>query len=392
MIQTSIYWIVLAGTVALFWMTPNRYRMGFLALVSFAYLWSLEPTSVSILVGWALLFYFLAPNAATKESSWKWITPGLIVAILGYFAYFKYGPSLIASISGESVAQKILIPLGISYFTFKLIHYAIEAGRGNIKDRSLPTFFCYIFLFPIFTAGPIERLDHFIANREQSLDQQSLIYGTQRIIHGLIKKFVISDMILVQGFGGMTTWQAGHDPSITTSALWLYMVTIYLTTYMDFSAYSDIAIGASRLFGLRITENFNWPILAPNISEFWKRWHMSLVNWCMAYIYMPVLGLRRNPYLAAYTTFVVIALWHTASWNWILWGLYHATGLTLCQMWLRYRKKRGWTFLNPPLGRYAAIATTFLFVVCSYPFIMGNDSVYTSFRVLARMFFLNLPV
>ncbi len=391
MIQTPIYWFVLAACVAAFWAIPRPFRMGFLALASFGYLLSLEPVGVVVLAGWALLFYLLAPKAAAEGSAWRWVTPGLILAILGYLAYFKYAPPLVAAASGEAAPHDLVIPLGISYFTFKLIHYAIETGRGNIKDRSPQTFCCYIFLFPIFTAGPIERLDHFIANREQSVSIQSLAQGTTRIFQGLIKKLVIGDMVLANGFGDLTTWQVGHDSAVTTPAVWLYVTTVYLTTYMDFSAYSDIAIGASRLFGLRIMENFNWPILAPNISDFWKRWHMSLVNWCMAYIYMPALGLRRNPYIAAYATFIVIAFWHAASWNWIVWGLYNATGLIVFQTWLRYRKRRGWKFFDRPLGRCAAVATTFLFVTCGYPFVMGNDSVYTSCRVLAKMLFLSPP-
>lgn len=368
--------------------------MGGLSLASFAYLWTLEPISISVLLGWALLFYLLAPLAASKPSPRRWITPGLIVSILGYLAYFKYTPPLMDAVAGKPVAHDFVIPLGISYFTFKLIHYALEVGRGNIKDRSLPTFFCYIFLFPIFTAGPIERLDHFIANREENLDLQSLAQGAMRIVQGLIKKLVISDMVLANGFSDLTTWQALHDPTVTTPVLWLYMITAYLTMYMDFSAYSDIAIGASRLFGLRIMENFNWPILAPNISDFWKRWHMSLVNWCMAYIYMPVLGLRRNPYLAVYATFIVIALWHAASWNWIAWGIYHATGLTIFQSWGRYRRRRKWTFFDGPSWRYVATAITFLFVTGGFVFTTahGVGSVYDGIRVFAKMLFIPLPM
>ncbi len=200
MIQAPTYWAVLGVAVVVFWAIPHRVRLGFLAAVSLAYLFKdlyrLHPTYLPVLVGWSVLFFILAPRAG-KEGARRWVVPLLTVGILGYLSYYKYVPPLIAALASTEVEKNVVIPIGISYFTFKLIHYAVEVGRGNIKDRSLSAFLCYVFLFPIFTAGPIERFDHFLAQREHHWTRESLVEGLTRIIHGLIKKLVVADMFLV---------------------------------------------------------------------------------------------------------------------------------------------------------------------------------------------------
>ena len=391
MIQEPTFWAVLGAALVLYWLIPLRLRMGFLAAVSFAYLLKMfkgELTYAALFVIWSGLFYGLSHKAG-KDGGWRrWVVPGLVTGILGWLAYYKYVPPVIAALASSEVERNVVIPIGISYFTFKLIHYAVEVGRGNIKDRSPATFFCYVFLFPIFTAGPIERFDHFLANREPHLTQASLVEGFTRIIHGLIKKFVIADMFLTLGISDLQLWQVIQDPSLGAATLWRYAIFSYLIMYLDFSAYSDVAIGSSRLFGLKIQENFNWPIFASNISDFWKRWHMTLANWCMSYIYMPVLGLRRNPYLAAYATFILMGLWHAGSLNWVMWGVWHATGLVSYQWWGRYRRQKKWAFFNSRTWSYICVPITFLFITGGFIFTLvhGFGGVMDSFRVLAVMF------
>ncbi len=145
--------------------------------------------------------------------------------------------------------------------------------------------------------------------------------------------------------------------------------------------------------GLKIQENFNWPIFASNITDFWKRWHMTLANWCMSYIYMPVLGLRRNPYLAAYATFILMGLWHAGSLNWVMWGVWHATGLVAYQSWGRWRRQKKWKFFDRPVWKYTCVPITFLFITGGFVFtvVHAKGSVLDSFRVLATMLFLRSP-
>ncbi|MDM8559130.1 MBOAT family O-acyltransferase [Candidatus Parabeggiatoa sp. HSG14] len=402
MIQSGIFWLVLFSSVIVFWMLPKQLRFSFLALASFGYLATLDLMSVLVLVAWTLAFYWLAPLAIGKGPWQQRLLPILILAILGYLAYFKYIPPLIAAMSLVPIETHLIIPLGISYFTFKLIHYAVEVVRGNITDRSLSQFFTYIFLFPIFTAGPIERFDHFLANQDQKWQLDSMVEGLTRIIHGLIKKFFIAGM-LIGALLGHYGDAAGPNASIlllNLSALpiykvWGFLILSFLYLYMDFSAYSDIAIGASRLFGIRIMENFNFPIIAPNISNFWKRWHMSLAGWCQAYVYMPMIGLTRNPYIAVYSTMLAFGLWHAGSINRVCWGLYHATGLIIHLTWNRIKRKKKWYFIDRLLIiRLIGIPITFMFVAVSQAFTTtdGNGGFYGALRILAKLFFIDLPV
>jgi alginate O-acetyltransferase complex protein AlgI len=394
MVDKLSFWYVLLGSAVLFWLLPRTCRLGFLAIISFVYLMTIDAMSVGVLVLWLIAVFLLSHRAAASAKAKRLIAPGVILALLGYLAYHKYVPTFIAQLTSDPIEVGIVIPLGISYFTFKLIHYVIEVGRGNVTDRSFATFLCYIFLFPIFTAGPIERFDHFLAQREQSWNVGSAAQGVMRIAHGLIKKFAIIPLFVTPAFKSVTSIDLlleslALQPSYKVAG---YFVLVYIYTYLDFSAYSDIAIGSSRLFGLRIMENFNWPILAPNIGNFWKRWHMTLANWCQAYVYMPTIGLTRNPYLAVYATFLAMGLWHAGTLNWVMWGGYHATGVCVFLKWSRIKRQRKWTALDRGLWRYAGIPVTFIFVTGSFIFTTTNAAgPMAALRILAKLFFIDLP-
>ena len=155
MIQSPVFWSVLVVSAFFYWLLSPKLRDGFLAIVSYAYLVSLEPVAVTVLIAWSLLFFYLAPHAIAAGKTNRLIIPGLILAILSSLVYHKYIPQLRAFLSAQAAAETPVVPLGISYLTFKLIHYAVEVARGKITDRSLQRLFCYIFLYPIFTAGPI---------------------------------------------------------------------------------------------------------------------------------------------------------------------------------------------------------------------------------------------
>ncbi|MGE5608458.1 MAG: MBOAT family O-acyltransferase [Bacillota bacterium] len=430
MIQSAAFWLVLALSVPLYWLTPARFRMGFLALVSIGYLSTVAVWSVVLFLGWSLVFFWGLPwmlrvqtrqtaqravrvseslqegggtatgtatigvaELPTRSSIYRWGLPTLMIVFLACFICFRYVlPKMTAS--ARQPAGAIPVMLGISYFTFKLLHYAAEVSRGNIKDRSLPRFLCYVFLFPTFTAGPINRFDHFLANQPGRWEPALLVDGLTRVIHGLIKRFIVAGMLLAPSYEYLvkarTLLPASDMP--TTVGLWGLAIQAYLYLYMDFSAYSDIAIGASRLFGLRMPENFDWPILAPNIAVFWKRWHMTLTLWCQSYVYMPVLGLTRSPYLAVYAAFVAIGLWHGATFEWTLWGVYHATGLAIYQVWARARRRWKWRFAESALWKCAGVVATLLFVSAGTIATMATAPTgYEVARVLAKLLFIDLP-
>ncbi len=393
MVQSGTFWAALVIGVTVFWVLPKRFRMAFLAAWSAALLLQRAPISVATLGAWLILFHTVARMAAKSPARHRWALPALIVAALGCLAYFKYLPPLVEALAGNWVEMKVVIPLGISYFTFKLIHYALEVARGTIRDHSLADFACYIFLLPIFIAGPIERFDHFLANREHNFSHTLLVEGATRIIHGLIKRCVLADLILgtVYSMDDIATL-AANPAAVAPATVWRYVILTYAYAYLDFSAYSDIAIGASRMFGLRIMENFNWPIAANNIGDFWKRWHMTLAGWCQAYVYLPVMGLTRNPYAAVYATFLVMGFWHAGSLNWLCWGLTHATAVSAFLTWERFKRKRKWRARPGPLRRTLGTLITG-FVVSSafiFPMLHGVAGPFTGIKLLVRMWGLTL--
>jgi len=380
MVDDPAFWAVLAGSLPAYWLLPLRARLPFLALVSFAYLFHLGPPlwdagpgrrapalltsdriGLYLLVAWTAGVYALARPGRGPV---PWVSL-LVIGLLAQLAWFKYLPDFLTQPLG---ADDVAIPLGISYFTFKLVHYAVEAGRGALPRPSFASVLAWLLLFPIYTAGPIERYDHFERERETRLRAQALAEGGTRIVHGLVKRFAIVEM----GLRPLLPEPGARElvealPALSALDLWRYLVITYLVIYLDFSAYTDIAIGASRLFGLRILENFRWPILAPNIANFWTRWHMTLAGWCRTYVYMPAIGLTRRPHLAVFATFLAIGLWHAGTANWALWGLYHAAGVSVYQRFARWRRRRG---LGPRGGpfRWAGVPATFLFVAVSFVF------------------------
>lgn len=396
MIQSATFWLILLLSVVLFWILPLRARYWFLGGASYCYLITLDPVAVTVLIFWGLLFFYVAPQALADRRYSPLVVIGLIVVIAGYLIYEKYWPTIAFQLHLQGGEHPVLVPLGISYFTFKLIHYAVEVGRGNITDRSLSKFFSYLFLFPIFTAGPIERFDHFTANLEERWKLEFAVEGLTRIVHGLIKIFVFAQVVHVGAEKlGVPISHAkllGGLAEASVFEVWGFAVTAYLYAYLDFSAYSDIAIGASRLFGIRIMENFRFPILARNISDFWKRWHMTLAGWCQSYVYMPIIGRTRNPYLAVYGTFLIMGIWHGATAGWVMWGLYHATGVAGYLTWTRVKRTRfpALQARNPKVLELAGLPLTFLFVSGSYAFSSTGGGGGDAVRVFLKLWGVNL--
>lgn len=350
MIQSGIWWLFLGLGPVVYWLLPVGWRTAALAVTSLALLLTFAPLDIGLMLGLALIVFaaFRLPTGMVAS-----LPPGLSAllrspwpfwAVLMYFLWAKYLPALATVFSGGGVGP-VLIPLGVSYFSFKLLHYVIEQRRGNFPAHGLADFISWLFLAPIFTAGPIERFEHFLREREiQRFETRFATEGVLRIAQGLVKKFVLGWLVLEAmdrlvgpaGLAGIATAEAASPALVVWAALFLTLAYIYL----DFSGYSDIAIGSARLFGLRIMENFNLPFLATNLQAFWQRWHMTLANWCRTYVYMAMIGLTRNPYAAVLATFTAMGLWHSASPHWIIWGLWHGLGLAWLMYWGQMVRRR----------------------------------------------------
>ncbi len=394
MIQSAEFWVTAALTAVIVWQLPVRWRNGFVALVSMGFVAWLAPKSMLLLCAWGIAFFYLVrPPAMGDAPRRRSFHAPLILGVLGMLGWYKYWPTLEEAIASNAT-ENVIVPLGMSYFTFKLIHYAVEVAKGNIRERRLTSFFCYLFLFPIFSAGPIERFDHFIANREERWTLDTTVNGLMRIIHGLAKKIVVADLIILEqlrGRNATSILEALDQLSQWEVASFLFLYFLYI--YFDFSAYSDICIGVSLLFGLRVMENFNFPLFARDINDFWKRWHMSLSGWCQAYVYLPTIGLTRNPYLAIVSTFVVMGLWHTGSLTRICWGLYQAAGVILFTKWSQLKRKRKWKALNRAPYNLAGTPITLAFLTGSTAFLAAeasSEGVSGALRILAKFFFIDV--
>ena len=393
MVQTGLFWLVLALAAIVNWLLPKALRPKWIVAISVAYITSLDAVGVAPLLAWVALIWILRPRIAEDTAFGRWLVAGLIVSAILQLAYFKYLPPLL-SLFSDGPARQVVIPLGISFITFRLIHYILETRRQTLPAHDMWDYLSWATLFTIWTAGPIERIDHFLDAREDKLTPDMVAQGGTRLILGLGKKFVIGMQLVPLLFGQVSDGRGlvAHLSEISTFEAWRFLILSFFLFYLDFSAYSDIAIGSSRLMGFKIGENFNWPILATNPAAYWKRWHMSLSGWCQSYVYLPVIGLSRNPYLAVFASFTCIGLWHAGNWNWLAWGLYHAAVVTGFQAWARFRKKKKWTFWDKGWLAYPGMALTVCYtsVAQSFSLIQGVGGPADAFRILAKLVFIEV--
>ena len=399
MIHTAPWWLFLACAPVIYWNLPSAWRPWALGLGSLALLsiWSRGDLLVMVVLA-ALVFAGprLDPDrmptllVRAGRSTWPaWL-------VFGYFIWSKYLPAMALVMGGQGAFLDVAVPLGVSYFSFKLLHYAIETKRGNFPPHDAGDFVSWLFLAPIFTAGPIERFEHFLAERETArFEGRFVVEGGLRITQGLVKKFFVGVLVLEaqqRVSGGGVVQLLGALDTVSPGMIWAFLALTLLYVYLDFSAYSDIAIGSSRLFGLRIMENFNYPFLATSLQGFWQRWHMTLANWCRTYIYMSMIGLTRNPYVAVIATFVVMGLWHAASPHWIAWGFWHGLGMAGILVWQRFAMKRRIKFFKTRAGGIAGWALTMAYVTLGGAFTLlhGLEPVFQSVRLIAAAFGIDL--
>lgn len=263
-----------------------------------------------------------------KAKRWMWLNIVLNLCILALFKYYDFFVTEFAHlfhISTEGLLLKVILPVGISFYTFQALSYSIDVYRGKIAPtKDIVAFFAFISFFPQLVAGPIERatnlLPQFLKKREFRYD--NAVDGMRQILWGLFKKIVVADNCAVYVDQVFSTYaeQSGST---------LLMAAIFFTfqIYGDFSGYSDIAIGTAKLFGIKLMRNFNVPYFSRDIAEFWRRWHISLTTWFRDYVYIPLGGSRVSKWKVIRNTFIIFLVsgfWHGANWTFIAWGAYHA--------------------------------------------------------------------
>jgi len=306
------------------------------------YAWG-EPVYVLLLVASAVLNYAmgLALGKQTESRSRKGLLTVAVAVNLASLAVFKYAGLLVGSfvqLTGLAIpVPQISLPIGISFFTFQAMSYVIDVYRNEVKvQRSYLKFLMYISMFPQLIAGPIVRYSDIEAQMEaRSTSSEDLFYGLLRFATGLGKKILIAD----HAFGVCSQLLDGALGNTTVVGVWLGVIMFTFQIYFDFSGYSDMAIGLGRIFGFKYNENFNLPYMALSITDFWRRWHISLSSFFRDYVYIPLGGNRKHQILNLLIVWSLTGLWHGASWNFLLWGLYFFVLLVVEKPLLKSLKK-----------------------------------------------------
>lgn len=264
----------------------------------------------------------------------------LCVAALVFYKYTAFlaenvlgrlSPALGAYLTqGTRTVLPALPPLAISFFAFEFVHYLVEISRGQEPIRRPDDFVLFAIHFPSLVAGPIKRYQDYVPDLHAGLKGvtvDDVSAGAQRIAIGLVKKILLADnLTLIIGFSGE------QYATLTTGGAWLFLLALAARILLDFSGYSDMAIGLSRMMGIRLPENFNYPYLATSLQDFWQRWHISLSSWIRDYVYIPLGGNRHGLFrklLNGVLAFALCGLWHGPAWNFILWGIWHGVGLAI---------------------------------------------------------------
>lgn len=356
MIFNSITYIVfLILTVGLYWVLPKQPRLWLIFLASSTFYGFWRPEFLIIMFVSAATDYFVAmrieaTHALAKRRWWLLLSLSVNLGLLCYFKYLFFvidNAVVVLNLLGAQIrmpALDIVLPLGISFYTFETISYIVDVYRRFIPaERSFVMYGCFVAFFPKLVAGPIlraaEMLPQFSAKPIFRLD--TFVSGLRRILFGLFLKVVLADNIAPLVDAGF------QQPASALSALdvWTLAFLFGFQIYFDFSAYSSIAIGSARLMGIHVPENFNFPYMATSPRDFWQRWHISLSSWIRDYLYLPLLGVKvrdrsagglpvdvgvknqntRHPLVALFLTWAIMGLWHGANWTFVIWGLWHAT-------------------------------------------------------------------
>ena len=355
-------YVFLPATLLLYFAAPRRMKNAVLLLCSLVFYGWGEPKYLILMlfsIAQGYLFGLLIEKyrGKTRSTVFFWLSVSLSLLLLAYFKYADFFLDSFRAVTGLPVpALQIALPIGISFYTFQILSYVVDVRRGDASAQKNPIdLAAYIAMFPQLIAGPIVRYTDVAAQlRTRTHTRAGTAAGTWRFVLGLAKKILIANVLgqLVQQF------QTAQDPD--TLFHWLYAVGFMLQIYFDFSAYSDMAIGLGAIFGFTFPENFNYPYCSASITEFWRRWHISLGSWFRDYVYIPLGGSRVGKWKLLRNLLLVWAatgLWHGAAWNFVLWGLFYAVLLIAEKFALLPKLQK-----HPAIGR----VYTLLFVLLGF--------------------------
>ena len=370
---------------------------GWLAAASLFFYGWWSPTYVALLLV-SILFNFAAGGAIVRAAAdarhSKRLLTAAIIANLALLAYYKYANFFVANFNavtgaGLGVAE-VVLPLGISFFTFTQIAFLVDAYQGKVREYNLVHYGLFVTYFPHLIAGPIlhhgEMMPQF-AQREIYRPQYDLIAaGLTMFALGLAKKVLIADG--VAPYVAPVFDAPGAGVTLTMLEAWCGALAYTFQLYFDFSGYSDMAVGLSLLFGVRLPVNFHSPYKAVNVIDFWRRWHMTLSRFLRDYLYVPLGGNRKSRvrrYTNLLLTMLLGGLWHGAGWTFVLWGALHGVYLVINHGWREFRRRLGHNLhRSTPWGRRAGCLVTFIAVVISWVLFRAPD-VETAIEILRAM-------
>ena len=324
----------LPAVVLVYFLVPRALKNAVLLVFSLLFYGWGEPKYVFLMLATIGIFYFCGLAIGKAEAQkWKkfWMAVSVAVGI-GLLAVFKYADFFIANFSaatGLSVPLlRLALPVGISFYTFQSLSYTVDVYRGRVEVQRNPVSFgAYVTLFPQLIAGPIVRYADVARElNSRSHSREDVMQGIRRFLTGLGKKVILADNFALL----ISIFRESGQKSVLF--YWMYAIAFTLNIYFDFSGYSDMAIGLGRIFGFHFPENFNYPYLSKSVTEFWRRWHMSLGSWFRDYVYIPMGGNRVSKarwIFNIFTVWMLTGFWHGAAWNFVLWGLFFGVVLLL---------------------------------------------------------------
>jgi len=339
------------------WLLPRKAQPWGIVACTAAFLAYFSWTSLLILTVTSLAVFFLLKRNKVHGAALL-CAVGVISAI---FVWFKLKGAAAGSLA-------VVIPLGLSYYSFRQIHYLFESYKGKLEEHTLSDYLCWLYFLPTLHVGPIHRFPEFLRDlRRRRWDTAALSNGLERILYGYAKIVIVSNFLIAKQFNLLVVQYS--NSSHLWFAEYLKALSRWMNLYFQFSGYSDIAIGFSLIMGFRIMENFNFPFLARNIAEFWQRWHISLSSWCRDYVFTPMASVTRRPGISVLAAMLILGLWHEFSGRFVLWGLYNGVAIVLWHQFQNVKKvmpawQNRWWLL---FARSAAVVATFNFAVTSFP-------------------------
>jgi len=393
--NTLPFFILFTTVMALLAVIKNQTKRRFILLIASYFFYGYWDWRFLSLIIFSTCIDFFAGSKINKSKDPKKRKAFLIISLvtnlglLGFFKYFNFfiesANAILSNFGFNITTLNIILPVGISFYTFQTLSYTIDIYRKKLEPtHSFLNFALFVAFFPQLIAGPIVRAKEFLPqiHRGVKLDKNEIINGLQIFIFGMIKKVLIADRL---AFFVDRVFEA---PGLyENKTIWLAVIAYSIQIYCDFSGYSDMAIGLAKCMGFELPINFRMPYISKNITEFWRRWHITLSTWLRDYLYIPLGGNRkgtRRTYINLMLTMLLGGLWHGASWNFVIWGGIHGAGLAVHKYYMKTKEEKK-AVQNILITAIAWLAT-YLFVITCWVF-FRSQSFAISTTILKKMYF-----